>query len=85
MGTNYQCHLETVQICLRRLQDIEQLLRVSCYLYFGKAEDLSYGRLMRFNREIARDFFKLLKQTIHAMRRNKRPRLLYNVGETRLN
>jgi hypothetical protein len=81
LSTNYQCHLDTVQVCLRGLQEIEHLLRVSCYLYFGKAEHLSYGCLMRFNREIADGLFRLLKQTIHAMSLHQRPRLLYSMDE----
>jgi hypothetical protein len=64
------------------LQEIEKLLRVSCYLYFGKAEDLSYGRLMGFNKEISEDTLKLLKQTIQAIRQHNQPGLLHNVGKT---
>jgi hypothetical protein len=83
--TDYWCHLGTLQVCPIRLQDIEQLPRVTWYLYFGKAEDLSYDRLMKFNREIADDIFRLLKQTINAVRMQNGLDFLYDVDETGLN
>jgi hypothetical protein len=40
---------------------------------------------MGFNKEISEDPFKLLKQTIQAIRQHNQPRILQNVGETGLN
>jgi hypothetical protein len=37
-STNYWCHLDSVEVCLRRLQELEKLSRVSCYFRFGTPE-----------------------------------------------
>ncbi|KAJ4451546.1 hypothetical protein ANN_03012 [Periplaneta americana] len=49
-----------------------------------KAENLSYGRLMRFNKEIVSDFFELLKKTLIELDLCDKPQLLYNVDESGL-
>jgi hypothetical protein len=41
-------------------------LRRNPGLTLRKAENLNYGRLMKFSREIVYDFFKLLRQTMEA-------------------
>jgi hypothetical protein len=50
-------------------------------LTLRKTEDLSYGRLMIFSRETLYDFFKLLKQTIDAIKLHQWLHLIYNVDE----
>jgi hypothetical protein len=59
-------------------------LRRNPSLTLRKAENLSYGRLMRFNRGNVDDFFNLLTQTMDAMNSQKRPYLIYDVDETGL-
>ena len=51
-------------------------------LCLRKAESLSYGRLMRFNKEIVLDFFNLLKEVYDKM--SLQPENIYNVDETGL-
>jgi hypothetical protein len=43
-------------------------LRRNPGLTLRKAEHLGYGRLRRFNREIVCDLFRLLRQTIDAIK-----------------
>jgi hypothetical protein len=59
-------------------------LRRNPGLTLRKAENLSYGRLMIFSRETLHDFFKLLRQTMEAMKLHRRFRLIYDVDETGL-
>jgi hypothetical protein len=49
-----------------------------------KAENLSYGRLMGFSREIVDDFCKLLRKTMYAIELHQRTHLIYNLVETGL-
>jgi hypothetical protein len=53
-------------------------------LTLRKAENLSYDRLMRFNRETVDYFLKLLRQTMGAMKLHERLHLIYSVEETGL-
>ncbi|XP_011859495.1 PREDICTED: uncharacterized protein LOC105556986 [Vollenhovia emeryi] len=48
------------------------------------SENLSYGRLMRFNKEIVRDFYDLLGRTMDELDLHNNPQLIYNVDESGL-
>lgn len=37
-STNYQCHVDSPEVCFSNLQELKELSRVSCSLYFGKPE-----------------------------------------------
>jgi hypothetical protein len=43
-------------------------LRRNPHLTLWKAENLSYGQLMMFSRDILHNFFKLLRQTMDGMK-----------------
>ncbi|KAJ8890411.1 hypothetical protein PR048_009919 [Dryococelus australis] len=45
-------------------------------------ESLSYGRLMRFNKETVGRYFELLQETIVKMKLSGPPQLIYNVDAT---
>ncbi|KAJ8869755.1 hypothetical protein PR048_028763 [Dryococelus australis] len=47
-------------------------------------ENLSYGRLMRFNKEIVGAHFELLGKTLDKMNLHNQPPLIYNVDDTGL-
>jgi uroporphyrinogen-III synthase len=59
-------------------------LRRNPALTLRKAENISDDRLMVFSRETLRDFFRLLRQTMDAVKLQERHHLIYIVDETGL-
>jgi hypothetical protein len=57
-------------------------LRRNPGLTLRKAGSFSYGRLIIFSRETLHDFFKLLTQTVDAMKLHQRSHLTWSVDET---